>query len=77
MNDEPTKKYADVPTHVRAFLEDLTEEEVDQLQSSIRWMRNALIVLGFVKWLIGAGIIAFTTMATVGESIIKIGKSWK
>lgn len=76
MNDSPSKRYADLPEHVRTFLEHLTEEEVEQLGSDIRWMRNTLVVLQFFKWIVGAIIVAFTTMVALGDSFVKICK-WK
>jgi hypothetical protein len=70
------EKYVELPGHVRVFLEKMTEEDVEVLKQGIRWLRNTLIMIQVLKWLIGGAIIIFTTAAALGDSFLKM-RGWK
>lgn len=65
-------RYVQLPDYVRAFLDELTEEEVELLRASILWQRNTLTVLRFMKWVVATAIVAFTTVAALGDSATKL-----
>lgn len=71
-HQDPNTRYIGLPDYVRAFLDELTEEEVELLRDSIRWQRNTLTVLRFMKWVIATAVVAFTTVAALGDSATKM-----
>ena len=72
---EPVAKYTDLPEETREFLDGMTAEDVAILATGIRWLRNILIILRFMKWLAGAAIVGFTSAAALTDSFGKF-KAW-
>ncbi len=73
MNDRRSPdNYTDLPDHVREFLEDLREEELDLLHDAVVFMNTVRLVGRFMKWMIITVIGAFLGAAGLGDAITKI-----
>ncbi len=70
----PTKMI-ELPEHTQDFLIALREEEIDELQEAIKFMRSVKTVGRFGKWLIITAVGAFIGAVSLGESILKL-KGW-
>lgn len=70
----PTKMI-ELPDHTQEFLIGLREEEVEELQEAIQFMRSVKTVGKFGKWMIITGVGAFIGAISLGESILKL-KGW-
>ena len=68
---EPSN-FDDLSPRVRDFLANLTDEKIDELETSIEVSRKVKTVSSFFKWLI-IGVTAFVVAtAALGEAVSKI-----
>lgn len=65
----------ELPEHTQEFLISLREEEVEELQEAIKFMRSIKTVGTFGKWLIITAVGAFIGAVSLGESFIKL-RAW-
>lgn len=64
--------FNELPPEVRAFLGNLTEEKVSELEASIAFSRSVKTVSKFFRWLI-IGVVAFVVAtAALGDAAQKI-----
>lgn len=73
-NERPTKMI-ELPKYTQDFLIELREEEVEELQEAIRFMRSVKTVGTFGKWLLITAVGAFVGTVSLGESLVKF-KGW-
>ena len=72
--NRPTRMI-ELTRHTQDFLIDLREEEINELQEAIKFMRSVKTVGTFGKWLIITAVGAFIGAVSLGESILKL-KGW-
>jgi hypothetical protein len=70
----PTKM-TDLPEYTQDFLIDLREEEIEELQEAIKFMRSVKTVSTFFKWFIITSVGIFVGAVSFGESIGKM-RGW-
>lgn len=70
--DEAAKTYADLPDHVKRWLEGLQKDDTTALGQGIQLTKNAKVVGKFWKWTFIISVSTFTGMATLGDSIASL-----
>lgn len=72
---EPVKKcdrYKELRPSVRAFLEDLRDEDISELRDAMRFHRSARTVTKFGRWLVVTAIAVFIAATQLGEAMSKL-----
>ena len=68
----PVERFAQLPVSVRAFLEKLTDEDIENAKAILKSYERAAVIGWAIKWigLLMAG--TFTATVTFGEGVKKI-----
>lgn len=65
-------RFEDLDPKVRGFLAGLGDEEIGELEETIRFMRATRTVSRFLKWCLITAVAMFLTTAALGEALQKI-----